>query len=99
MKELILHITPKFLREIALEELSRPFDWYCTATLTAEIIAMSFWSMLYTEFSMGWLVHLIGGIVSGVLVYIFSRTLGRWAVIKIENRFTWLKCKDDERKP
>ena len=82
-----------------MEELARPFDWYCTATLTAEIVAMSFWSSLYSEFTLGWFAHLIAGIISGILVYIFTRTLGRWAVTKIENKFTWLKPKDDERKP
>jgi ABC-type Fe3+-siderophore transport system permease subunit len=101
---MILHdwtigITPRFLRDIAREELARPFDWYCTATLTAEIVLMSFWSSLYSEFTLGWFAHLIAGVISGTIIYIITRTLGRWVVEKLEDKIPFLKRKADERKP
>lgn len=95
----VINLTPKFLRQIAAEELARPFDWYCTATLTVEIVLMSFWSSLYGEFNLGWFVHLIAGVISGLIVYIISRTLGRWVVEKLEDKIPFLKRKNDERKP
>lgn len=93
-----LSLTPKFLRQIATEELARPFDLHCTAVLTFEIVLMSFWSSLYGEFNLGWFVHLIAGVISGVVVYVVSRTLGRWLVEKLEVKFKFLKSKNDERK-
>jgi len=81
----------KTFKDIAIEELAKPFDLKCMIEQGGYNVLMTFWAAWGDEFSGDKLAHMFHGLVWGIVLYVLVRLFGNWIVYNLHEKFPALK--------